>query len=86
MPVKKVYDELQKLAKTFIKIGKINVSNFNFPNILVACNSKNSTDYCSGNKLIIDKKKLDGILEIIAHDIINPSKWKFIQFEIKLET
>ena len=78
MPVKKVYDELQKLAKTFIKIGKINVSNFNFPNILVACNSKNSTDYCSGNKLIIDKKKLDGILEIIAHDIINPSKWKWI--------
>ena len=30
------------------------------------------------DKLIIEKKKLDDILDIISHDIINPSKWKWI--------
>jgi len=78
MPVKKVNDELHRLAKSFVKIGKINNKNFKFPNILVACNTKNSTSYCDRDKLIIDKKKLDDILDIIAYDIINPSKWKWI--------
>ncbi len=78
MPVKKVNEELHKLSKSFVKIGKINRKNFKFPNILVTCNNKNPASYCDKDKLIIDKEKLDDILDIIAYDIINPSKWKWI--------
>ena len=78
MPVNKVNDELHKIAKDFVKIGRISTKNFNFPNILIRCTNKNSQTYCEGDKLIIEKKKLDDILDIISHDIINPSKWKWI--------
>ena len=78
MPVKMVNVELHKMAKSFVKIGRINSKNFTFPNILVACDNKNDVNYCEKSRLIVEKKKLDEILEIISHDIVNPSKWKWI--------
>lgn len=82
MPVKKINEHLHKLSKQFITIGTIKTKSFKFPNMYVACGSakaaKEDIGYCSGNKLVIEKKRLDDILDILAHDIANPSKWKWL--------
>lgn len=75
-----VYVELQSLAKKFVKIGTLNKAKFKFPNILVSCSevSKQSADYCHGKQFIIEKKQLDEILRILAADITNPMKLKWM--------
>jgi len=40
--------------------------------------SKIKNTYCDKNKLIIEKNKLDAILDIISSDVQNPAKWKWI--------
>jgi len=78
----KVLSELHRLSKKFVKFGDITKQkNFHFPNILVSCDEINKgefVDYCSGNKFIIKKDKLDDILNILAYDVINPTKWKWL--------
>lgn len=82
MPASKINEQLHKLSKQFVTIGSIKNKSFVFPNMFVACGSakasKESISYCSGTKLIIEKKKLDNILAILSHDIANPAKWKWL--------
>lgn len=82
MPVKKINEHLHVLSKQFVTIGSIKTKSFVFPNMFVACGSSKATKenigYCANSKLIIEKKKLDSILEILAHDIANPAKWKWL--------
>lgn len=78
---KLVVKELQKIAKTFVVIGNIKLKKFEFPNILMPCGQvtkKDNANYCAGNKFIMTKQQLNNILDIIAYDITNPSKWKWI--------
>ena len=65
---------LYKILKSHIIIGKPKMKDF--PNSLIACSQakKNIPDYCKGNKLIISKKKLTDIIDILSSDIINPMK------------
>jgi hypothetical protein len=82
LPKDKLYNELEKISKSFIKIGNIDsITNFNFPNMYVACQyqTKNKVEqYCNNNKLIIDKNKFENILEIMTADILNPVKEKWL--------
>lgn len=81
MSYKQVNEELHKLAKKFVKIGDISNKDLDFPNILMPCDQvtkKDSVGYCSGNKFIMKKTQLDNILSIIAYDITNHTKWKWI--------
>jgi hypothetical protein len=81
LPYKNVVSELHKMAKTFVKLGDIKTKNFDFPNILMPCGqleTKDSAGYCSGSKFVMKKQQLSDILDIIAYDITNPSKWKWI--------
>lgn len=75
---KQINIQLHKLAQKFVKVGSIKAKSFKFPNIFVSCQSKQKTDYCAGNKIIIEKDKLNEILDILSHDIANPSKWKWL--------
>jgi hypothetical protein len=91
-PIKKIKEQLHKLSKQFTVIGTIKYNTFKFPNMFVACKSANqgskskeSVGYCSGNKLIIEKNKLDVLLDVLAHDISNPSKWKWLFNSIFIE-
>lgn len=78
-PYNKVVDELHKLSKQFVTIGTVNKSTFEFPNIIMPCGSgKNDPDYCKNNRFVISKKELDDLLNVIAHDITNPTKWKWL--------
>jgi hypothetical protein len=83
MPVKNVKSSLYDLSKQFIKIGSL-PKNFKFDNILVTCKGQD-VDYCSDNKLIIEKNKLDEIIDILSHDIINPTKWKWLFNSVFIE-
>ncbi len=71
-----IIKELHNLASKFVKIGKAKITKF--PNIFVACNKSDKVSYCHGDKLIIEKKRLDEIIQILASEVANPAKWKWL--------
>jgi hypothetical protein len=83
----KIVKELHKISKQFILIGSIkNIKKFTFHNMFVSCQSTNDKsknmitkmDYCKKNKLIIEQKKLNELIDILASDILNPIKQRWI--------
>jgi tmRNA-binding protein len=74
--IKDITAILTKIANKFVKISNVNI--VSFPNMITACDSKISTDYCSGDKLLITKKTLTELISIIASDAADPEKWKWI--------
>lgn len=77
-----VLTELKVISKTIVKIGDVDKKSFIFPNILMSCDTKSKLGYCVENKLIMSKKDLDLYLDLIAKDITNPFKKKWIFNEI----
>jgi hypothetical protein len=73
MKQNEIYEELNKIAKTFVQISDL--PKMEFPNILAPC-EKGSRGYCNGDKLYITKQKLHEITNIIAANMTNPYNWK----------
>jgi hypothetical protein len=76
LDLKTIKSTLLKYSEKFVKYGTPKIKDF--PNMFVSCDSSNKLSYCSGNKLIIEKEKLLRIIDIIAVDMNNPSKWKWL--------
>ena len=73
------YTQLLKELKIIFENLTINKDpniNDDFPNMIMSCESDNP--YCKNKKLMIEKNKLHDILEIMAADILNPFKSKYI--------
>lgn len=68
--------ELTKMAGKITQAGPI-PKTADIPNLLVAC-STGTAFYCKKSKLIIPEKKLNKLLDILAADIQNPMKEKWI--------
>jgi hypothetical protein len=79
-PYKRVYAELMDLSKKFVEINDISkVSDFTFPNMYVSCQqTQNASGYCKKKKFIISKHDLEDIVHVMAGDIINPAKEKWL--------
>lgn len=73
---KAISAELHKLAAKFVKIGKPKLGRF--PNMFVACDSSERLGYCDQSKLIIEKDKLNQVIDILAADMATPTKWKWL--------
>jgi len=82
LPKDKLVNELEKLSHKFVTYGKIDdIKDFEFPNMFITCQSKlalSSKNHCKAGKFIIEKSKLKNILEIMASDILNPVKEKWL--------
>ena len=77
MSFDKLVLELKKISKKFVSIGDVSkIKNFDFPNMFVSCRNKMS--HCKNGRLIISQQKLKDIIEVIASDILNPSKEKWL--------
>jgi hypothetical protein len=76
-------DILKQLTAISKKLTKPTKKIVNMPNILTACHGDSSI--CKGNKLLVPTDKLHNILEILAYDIINPTKWKWLFNSIFIE-
>jgi hypothetical protein len=84
MPQEQLIKELHHLSKQIVKILNSDAiqsalkKKKDFPNIMVSCFDDDTT-YCKDNKLIITQSNLDTLLDIMASDILNPfkSKWVF---------
>lgn len=77
----KLVQSLHKISQKFVTIGSVsNLKDFQFPNMFISCQSSNAhkMQYCKKSKFIIEKKKLNELLEIMAADILNPVKEKWI--------
>lgn len=74
------HDELvRRLHAIFKKITvdkKPTFTDGDFPNILSSCETKHP--YCQGKKLMIRKKDMNTLIDIMASDIKNPLKSKYI--------
>ena len=80
-PLDYIKKQLYIYAEKFISIGEISkIKNFEFPNILTACSDYGDTaiSYCKGTKFIISKKDLDNMIDILASEVIDPLKWKWL--------
>ena len=85
MKHKDVVAELHKLSKKIVTVmtetqlqNKFTTDD-EFANILVSCNDQHTdTLYCNNNKLMITKKNLDDYLQILAADILNPFKQRWL--------
>jgi hypothetical protein len=81
MRKEQLVSELAKLSKRIVTIvpksilDKISINEF--PNILISCQD-HSNIYCKKNKLMITSKNLTTLLDIMASDILNPFKAKYI--------
>jgi hypothetical protein len=71
-------DLVKELCSIFSKITVDAEPKFDdeFPNMIMSCEINHP--YCRNKKLMIKKNKLDDILDIMAADILNPSKAKYI--------
>jgi hypothetical protein len=81
-----IIEKLKQMSKKIVTIVsdsniKQQLKNDVFTNMLISCQDKTSHKslYCKQKKLIITKKKLDELLELLAQDILNPlkNKWLF---------
>lgn len=83
LPHDQIISKLQDIAKAFVVIGDIEKlkPNFVFPNMLIACGGTKTTstaDYCTENKFIITQSDLDTMLDLLATDIKNEMKVKWL--------
>jgi len=83
MPQEQLIKELHHLSKQIVNILNPNAiqsalkKKKDFPNIMVSC-FDDDTIYCKNNKLMITQSNLDSLLNIMAADILNPFKSKWI--------
>lgn len=70
--------ELKKIAAEFTTGDGIDEAKLAVPNIYLPCEYVNDGKYCKGRKLIIKENVLDSYIDILASDLINPIKYKYI--------
>jgi hypothetical protein len=73
---KEIAKELHDLASKFVKIGKAKITKF--PNMFATCDKSEKVGYCYNDKLIVEKKRLEEIINILASEVANPAKWKWL--------
>lgn len=69
--------ELKKIAGEFSVSTDLPGESIKFPNIYISCKSAEDIDYCYRGKLIVNKN-IDILIDILAADILNPLKEKYI--------
>jgi hypothetical protein len=71
--------ELRKIAQNFTDTtASLDLSKVTVPNIYLPCEYITNGQYCQGKKLIIQEAVLDSFLEILASDLLNPIKHKYL--------
>ena len=84
MDKKDLKKELHRLSKKIIIFGTPKYTDFE--NYLMACSTrKDPSGYCKKQKLIISHKEVDKYIDILAEDILNPIKSKWIFSNILIE-
>jgi len=81
-----IVKELSKIAQRIIntvpesEINKLLNNSEEFPNMIISCQNKlvKNNIYCKQNKLVISTKKLDELINIMASDVLNPFKQKWL--------
>ncbi len=86
LPVPAIQQRLVELSRDIITVGKI-PRDINFSNMLSACSIKRTSadetaGYCDGGKLIVPKEQFQTIIEILANDIANDFKQKWLFNEV----
>lgn len=84
MTRKELKKELYKLSQKIITSGIPKYTDFE--NYLMACSTRReSSGYCAKKKLIMPRKEIDRYIDILAEDILNPIKSKWIFSNILME-
>lgn len=73
---KEISKELYKIASSFVRLGKPKITKF--PNIFATCGKGASPEYCAGSKLVIERDRLEEIIDILAGEMTDPQRWKWL--------
>ncbi len=76
MPINEVKQQLRGIAKDFVSEDAVN-KNGSFPNVYLPCSDASDSLYCNGRKLLVGDK-LNILIDILASDIMNPLKEKYL--------
>jgi hypothetical protein len=68
---------LQLISHKFVQVGTPKFTQTDFPNVLSAC-SASPAEYCKNKKLVVAKRDLDEMLDIMAYDLKNPNKQQIL--------
>jgi hypothetical protein len=87
LPYTQAKKRLMDISKNIIKFGNVDAKKgFKIPNILVSCAEKHeSVDYCDSDKFIMTREKHEELISILAYDITNSLKWKWLFNSIFIE-
>src|SRR3989344_617877 len=89
LPKNEIISELNKIMEHIIvikdifskdnDINNINISNNIYPNVYIPCGRDTNSIHCYDGKLVIKSKEiLDKNIDILANDILNPIKEKYL--------
>lgn len=86
-PFDKLKKELKKISKKFITLSSKSPKIEEFPNMFISCSllKDKNQEYCKRKKLIIERKKFDELIEIMAADMKNPMKEKWLFSSLMLD-
>jgi len=73
----RLVDELTVLTGKFVHFGEP-PETVTVPNVYLPCEYSPEMKYCSGKKLIMERTKFDSYVSILASDIMNPVKHRYI--------
>jgi len=85
LPKEEIISELNQIAKEITVVKEI--SEIDFPNVYIPCDLNPKTPgYCQGRKLIFkDALLLEKYIDILANDILNPIKEKYLTSGLLVE-
>jgi hypothetical protein len=86
LPKSEVVKEIKKIIERIVVVVPEQTINATlsraeeFPNMLISCQNRQANEvvYCKQSKLLISSKKMDELIEMLASDILNPFKQKWL--------
>lgn len=76
LPKEQLIMELKKFMQDNIKLGR--PEKMSFINIFFPCQISTEQDYCAKGKLIVPDDEFNNLIEILADDVLNPLKNKYL--------
>lgn len=86
LPPAELKSEIQAIARKFTVEKEFDTTRINFPNVYMPCEDETSdTGYCENKKLIVNRP-LDDLIDILAADLRNDLKSKYLLNSIWVDT
>ncbi len=78
LPLEAMRVELRKIVSEFTTQSPLTESKLLVPNIYLPCEYTTNVEYCKGKRLVMETAMLNSYVDILASDLVNPIKYKYL--------